>query len=703
MVGTDAVVDVADVPPDVPPDTVDVEDVAPDMADLFDSGPPDVYVPECVTDTTCDDQNLCTVDLCVNDNCKHTPTPGCCLQDADCPKAPVCKSATCVNNACLNQPVAKCCASGVCCDPATQTAKLAQTPCTDAPIAFEFNCQGVDIWGRRAIPGCDGTQNAACSGSAADYNWTDWLPVASCPSGSLCVKNNDKSQMPTCSGTPAPEPSCTTDIGCYDGAPCTTDTCLKGNCTHTLADPATLCGTAPIFAQYGCLNGPGGGDPGGAIITHSQFATCGAAGKCDGKPDWAPWTIVQDCLMTEKCDVPITSEPGTCALIPVCNPGSSCCGPDGLYLPTGTACGSAVVATEYQCESADKGGKYSEREGVAGCSGTSSLCSAITPSWAAWKPAGSCAYNQTCSLPIASAPPLCTDVCTAGSTCCTDIGDWADQGTKCASALLKSVMICTAANGVESVLSSQLFPGCSGVDGTCSTDTANLYKSAYSIVKQCASYEKCMQTGDFADCILNAPCQPGTQCCAANGQFAPAGTPCKPTGATQYSCSNNLPGGAILTRNVFFGCSGAGTECSYSPSSYSFSPWLDTTDCLPTEVCLSADPTFLTSADCTSAFECVPNTVCCDGLGKFVIKGTKCGPPDVKKTYYKCDSVDLNASILKQEYYASCVGTAANCSTLDADLVWDPPVWLNKQACGPMNYCHVSGPTDPGLCNSSPP
>ncbi len=692
--------DVADVASDVEqPDLADGSDDADDTVDVQDSGPTDVFVPECVTDTTCDDKNLCTVDICANDKCLHSPTPGCCLTEKDCPAAPICKAAQCVNNVCGVQPVANCCASGLCCDPATQSAKVPQAPCNDVAISLEFDCQGPDIWGRRAIQGCDGKQTAACSGNVANYSWTEWLPVGSCPSGSLCQKNPDKTQFPACSGTPAPVPSCISDIGCSDGDPCTVDTCSSGTCKHALADAATLCGTTATYTQYDCLPAPGGADAGGSMIMHQQFASCGAVGKCDGKAVWSPWTIVQDCLATEKCDVPISTEPGTCTLIAVCKPGTTCCGVDGQYSPTGTTCGTATVATEYQCETAVKGSKFTKRDGVAGCSGTSALCSAATPSWGTWKSAGTCAYNQLCSVPLASAPPVCTDVCAAGTTCCTDAGDWADQGTKCSDQLQSSVSKCVASSGTVTVLSSQLFPGCTGVDGTCSIDPANLNKSAYSIVKQCQSYEKCVQTGDSADCVLNAPCQPGTQCCTADGQFSPLGAQCASANKTQYACSNNLPGGFVQTRAVYYGCTGYNGECSYNPANYFLTPWVETTDCLPSEQCTSADLTF---AECTSLYQCVPGTICCDGYGNFMTKGTKCGPPDVKKTNYKCDSTGLGGSILKQEYYAACVGTAANCSTVDADLVWDPPVWLTKQSCGPMNYCHVSGPTDPGVCNSTP-
>ncbi len=694
----DILTDVPDVPAEVAIDVSETIDIVPDVPDVPDVA--EVYVPECVTDTTCADSDVCTVDLCANDKCLHTPVPGCCHNPADCAPPGTCKAATCVNNQCGSAPVANCCASGVCCDTVKQSTKVAQSPCTDAAIAFEFSCQGADIWGRRAELGCDGKQTSACSGNIANYSWTQWLPVASCPNGSLCQTTIDKSQFPACSGAPAPTPGCISDIGCEDGNPCTTDTCTAGSCTHGLADTATLCGNTALYTEYGCLNGPAGDLAGGSQITRVQYASCGAQGKCDGAPGFTPWTVTQDCQATEKCDVPISTEPGTCTLISVCKPGAQCCGADGQWAPTGTACGSATVASQYQCTSAAKGSAYSKRDGVNGCSGTSAQCSAVTPSWGNWTAAGSCAFNELCSVPVNNAPPVCTAVCAPGAACCTNAGDWADQGTKCADALLKSVSKCSSANGVETVLSSQLFPGCTGLDGTCSTDTANLSQSAYTIVKTCQSYEKCVATGDTADCILNAPCEPGTQCCTASGQFAPLGAQCASANKTQYSCSNNMAGGAVLTRDVSYGCSGGSIQCTYDPANYYYSPWVDTQDCQSTEACTSPD---LTSAVCTSLQVCVPGSICCDGSGNFMPKGTKCGTQGVLKTLYECDTTALGGSILKQEYYASCVGTAANCSNAAADLVWDPPVWLTKQACGPQNYCHVTGPTDPGLCNQTPP
>ena len=411
-------------------------------------------------------------------------------------------------------------------------------------------------------------------------------------------------------------------------------------------------------------------------------ATACASNSCD--------PATGQCVATPKADAT------------PCDDGNACTGGDNCTGGTCVGvvnCGTATVATEYQCATALKGSQYSKRDGVSGCDNTGA-CSSKTPIWGNWTAVGTCAINQLCSNPTPTEVPVCTDVCVAGSTCCTASNDWAAQGTKCADSLLKSTSKCGSASGNDTVLSSQVFPGCNGLDGTCSTDAANQSQSAYATVKVCQSYEKCVATGDSADCVLNTPCQPGTQCCTANGQFAPLGAQCDTANKQQFSCSNNLPGGSVLKRDVYFGCTGYSAGCSYSPDNYFFTPWVDAVDCLPTEICNSPD---LTAAECTTQYQCVPSSICCSATGNFLAKGTKCGPPDLVKTEYMCDSASLNGSILKKEYYAGCVGASANCSKLPNDLVWEPAVWLVKQACGPMNYCHVSGPTDSGVCNSTPP
>ena len=699
-------VQVPDVPvvdvqvPDVP---ADVDDVQPDVASDVpapDTGAPDTGLPACVTDTDCDDGDWCTVDLCVNENCKHTAQPGCCKSASDCAAPGTCKVATCVNNICGAEVVENCCASGPCCDTSTQQPKAAAEICADPVISVEFGCAGSDIYGRRAKLGCDGVSTAACSGADTDLNWTDWGPVASCANGGLCQKNADKHVFPTCSGG---DPiTCVNDIGCSDGDPCTIDTCTAGVCSHPLAPSTTLCGVPALFTEYACLTNAGlAENVGGAVVTRSQHASCGGLGQCDGKAVWTPWTVIENCTSAQKCDVPISTEPGTCVALPVCKPGQPCCDADGQWQPAGTACGTSTVASEYKCESTTtKGAKYQVRQGVAGCAGTSGQCGAGNPAWGNWKPAGQCADNELCAIPSSGGAPVCTPVCDAGTTCCTASADWADQGTQCADVLQKSIFSCTFSAGSPAVVQNDLFPGCTGTDTTCSTDPVNLSKSAATIVKVCQSYEKCQATGDNAACVLNAPCQPGSQCCTANGQWAPTGTPCLPTGTTQFDCSNNLPGGSVITRDVFYGCSGVSKECSYGVADYYYSPWTTSSECLASEVC-TADPD-QSAASCNSIYKCTPGSVCCTLSGDYAAQGTPCGKL-VAKTEYMCSGPDLGASILKKEYIAGCVGTSNTCSSADADLVNYPPGWFSKAVCSSGTYCHVQSLSDSGVCNSTPP
>lgn len=700
----DVVADIADLVSDlyVPPDVQELPDVEPDApVDIAtpDTGTVDVYLPQCVTDVTCDDADQCTVDICSNEKCKNTPIPGCCKVESDCPVAGPCKAAKCIQNVCKVETVADCCASGPCCDAVTQQAKPVQAICTEAAADVEFSCSGSDIYGRKAKLGCDGVSTAACSGDPADLNWTEWLPVASCTAGGLCQKPADKHLLPVCSGG-APS-ACVNDIGCDDADPCTDDLCKSGTCSHPLAPASTLCGKTPTFVEYSCLGGSGSAEAGGAVVTRSQVASCGNLGKCDGKSGWTPWIAQENCLQTEKCDVPISTEPGSCVPIPVCKPGQTCCTGTSQWQPAGTPCGNTTVVSEYKCESTTaKGAKFQVRHGVAGCAGTSGACNAANPSWGNWQPAGQCLDNQLCTIAAPGTPPTCVDVCQPGTTCCTLAGDFASQGFKCANLLQKAVTTCTVSGGVDTIIKTDLFPGCTGVDSTCSTAAADLAKSSATILKQCQSYEKCVQVGDNATCELSAPCAPGTQCCTADGQWAPVATPCLPAGTTQYSCSSNQPGAAVEKRDVFYGCSGYSKECSYEVSDFYYSPWTTSKDCEANEVCLaSADLTF---ADCNSTYQCLPGSVCCTVNGKFMPAATPCGQV-VAKTEYKCSDANLGGSILKKEYVAGCLGTSADCSSAQPDLVNYPPGWLTKVSCQGLTYCHVDSLADPGFCSAAPP
>lgn len=160
--------------------------------------------PGCASAADCNDNDACTTDTCVNNQCQHaavncddgnpcttdscnsgsgctyTPIPGCCQVVGDCDDSNPCTTDTCVNNQCQNTPV-------VCDD---------GDPCTNDSCA-NGDCVFTPILGCCEVAG-DCNDNNACTTDA-------------------CVNMQ-------CENTP---------VNCDDGIPCTVDSCdtIQG-CQH---------------------------------------------------------------------------------------------------------------------------------------------------------------------------------------------------------------------------------------------------------------------------------------------------------------------------------------------------------------------------------------------------------------------------------------------------------------------------------------
>lgn len=134
----------------------------------------------CTTDTcvnnqcqhaavNCDDGNPCTMDSCnAGSGCTHTPIPGCCQVVGDCDDSNPCTTDTCVNNQCQNTPI-------VCDD---------SNPCT-ADSCVNGNCVFTPI------PGCcvaagDCNDNNACTTDACVNMQCENTPV-NCDDGIACT------------------------------------------------------------------------------------------------------------------------------------------------------------------------------------------------------------------------------------------------------------------------------------------------------------------------------------------------------------------------------------------------------------------------------------------------------------------------------------------------------------------------------------
>jgi hypothetical protein len=129
---------------------------------------------------------------------------------------------------------------------------------------------------------------------------------------------------------------------------------------------------------------------------------------------------------------------------PECNPGSTCCGDNGVWADKGTACG-AVVKSEYQCSKTTAGGAMQKRDGKGSCGGTSATCSTATLAWGPWNTALGCSSTEYCATPSVATPGICVSpgagscagacggksktgtcycdaTCAAIGDCCSDLG-----------------------------------------------------------------------------------------------------------------------------------------------------------------------------------------------------------------------------------------------------------------------------------------
>lgn len=277
----------------------------------------------CQSDSSCNDNNLCTVDSCIE---------GVCLNEAMvCPAGEQCVEGTCetipdcvVDGDCYGW---EACTDGVCvstsavCSDATVEKQGNCINLGDMEIALSLNPNG-DIateLGKFELltQGCQdcfdlGTIVIAC------YDICDEV-TQECQD---CLMGFYTSELIACTGKLAcmPEPvvECTSNIDCDGGDPCTFGVCTDGTC-----------GTSPKPNGYPCVNG---GNPCDGIDT-CQAGECvtGAPLDCgDGVCDPISGACV-DCLVDADCpDGEVCNADGLC-VIP-----SGDCLPFTVVLPTGT-------------------------------------------------------------------------------------------------------------------------------------------------------------------------------------------------------------------------------------------------------------------------------------------------------------------------------------------------------------------------------
>lgn len=616
-----------------------------------------------------------------------------CTKDEQCPGDDVCLAGICDSGTCTQIAMYGCCVSGPCCDPVKHVALPLQTPCGTQPVASEWACKGADIQQRQALPGCDGKLTDVCPLSPDLAIWGPWATVSSCAAGSTCQQGAPTLKPVCSSGEPA---QCLENLACEDGNACTKNTCAAEKCLSSAAVKGTVCGSQTLKSEYKCSSAAAGGD----VLVREAIAGCDGMSTCSNSElVWGAWKVAVNCGFTEVCDVADPAKIGTCVGAPDCKPGSTCCTALGEWAPTGTACGTAPVDTEYQCIGA-AGGKIEKRVAVAGCNGYSATCASYNKVWGAWAVLANCPASQVCTESYDnSILPVCKAACTAGTTCCSADGSFATKGTACGSTAWDTETKCSGTGKGAQILERKAYCGCVGTKNSCSCSTADFAWSDWKAIKTCTTTQICeVNSWGDASCVSASKCLPSQSCCTAEGQYAPKTTSCgSSTFDTDYGCSGPEKGGKVLKKTADYGCSGTSTGCSYATADYVWSAWVTYKTCTSTEVC-EADS--FGGATCVSAYKCTPGAQCCTADGQYASTKTACGT-STADTDYQCSGTGKGALSQKRTAKYGCSGTSTGCSYNSANYVWGP--WTTDKTCTASQYCAQSYPGAIPYCTATPP
>jgi hypothetical protein len=292
------------------------------------------------TPLDCDDNNVCTIELCDPAvGCRYTPVAA----GAPCPDASVCNGLeTCQGSTCqAGTPLG--CDDGNAC---TTDSCNAQSGCVHAPIAGCVTCtDSADCNDSNPCTADVCSQGACQNGPVADG--------APCPDGNAC-NGSETCQAGACQpGTP---------VDCDDNNPCTLEVCdpLTG-CQHlpvldgTPCADATLCNGAETCQAGLCQPGaPLDCNDGNPCTGDSCLPVSGC--QQSPSPDGTPCSDGDACNGAETCQSatcvsgspPDCSDTNPCTL-DLCDPASGCIHPG---VPNGTACGDSDVCNGIEaCQS----------------------------------------------------------------------------------------------------------------------------------------------------------------------------------------------------------------------------------------------------------------------------------------------------------------------------------------------------------------
>jgi len=583
----------------------------------------------------------------------------------------------------------------------------------------------------------DAPETSTPDAESADVESVDVAPDAPdepctagdpCDDGDVCTDNDVCTQQGLCLGS-FRAGCCYGDEQCATGQPCTVGVCdlTTGTCS---VEPAVdccksgaccdlesgkphaaghACGDFVVASEYGCT-GP---------FIQERHAKAGCDGSaveaCSDDPAdyaWGPFETIDVCSAGAQCKAtdPLVlptcedTPPPPCVGDANCSGGPKCSTGlciDGVCdyspLPAGTPCGAVAQDKKYSCSA---GGDVMVQQLVDACDGQSTVCDGGDTAWTPAELFKDCGAGQTCSVPNPAQPGTCSGgggQCVAGTTCCTAASTPAPKGTQCGFSAVTVKYACSVLpSGAHVVTAEQGFAGCVGGVAQCSTSVPNLVWGASAVIQTCGVAQVC-EPSNWSDlpgsCVDSGDCAAGTSCCDASGNPKAAGAKCGTKVLdTEYACSAEEKGGAILAKTTYPGCDGAG-ECGESIfGTLHVTDWEQQSVCPPTETC---EESFNSGNEPTCEGDCSFG-VCCADDDQYEPKGTICGslPNSTKK--YACSVLPggLHA-ITKQESFNGCPGDSSSCSYSSDNYVWMEPVvhktCAANEACEPWNTETVAG------------
>lgn len=529
----------------------------------------------------CDDNEVCTTDLCVPDEgCTYTENSMTCTDGSACTLSDICQNGVCVGifevdcddgNSCTDD---SCYAALGCVNVAGNAQCNDSNTCTTNDTCINGACKGVDQLGCDDLNPCTTDSCDPIAGCVHTQNSEPCTDGNSCTTGDHCVSGScSATSITLCDdGNLCTQDSCDPGSGCIninnsllcnDNNSCTiNDQCSDGTCS---GDGSLACDDGNECTLDGCL-------PEGGCTHEPRIGSCSDGDPCTVN-DTCSDAVCQtgperDCDDGNECTADLCAASGLCThsgIIGFCDDGNSC--------TQGDQCNDGVC-TSLALLSCDDDNTC-----------TTDSC----------HPVDGC-LSENNSLPCSDGS-ICTshDTCAEG-ICSSDIGLNCDDNNPCTN---------DSCDAVAGCIHTPIASGCDDGNACTTVDLCFDGSCMAADVLQCDDNNPCTTDGCHpgSGCVYfenDAPCTDGDVCTV--GDSCDSGS-CYP-GTTPLMCNDNNP----CTNDV---CNSA-LGCSFIPNEGSCN---DADACTEGDYCSAGFCQASTLSICNdnnscTSDSCHPNTGC---------------------------------------------------------------------------------------------